>query len=82
MDSQPTQDNFKVCKECNQWLPIEAFSTHKRNKDGLHHYCNDCKNEFHSRKRIVYFTSSEIVFDGPEFWATLPFDKDGNVVNE
>jgi len=35
---------LKICKECNQILPLEAFGKHPYSADGLEYRCRNCKN--------------------------------------
>ena len=32
----------KICKDCQQELPLESFHKHERTKDGKHIYCKAC----------------------------------------
>lgn len=34
---------MKVCRDCNQSLPLEMFSADRRNKDGKQPYCKPCR---------------------------------------
>lgn len=36
----------KPCTRCNEVKPLASFSPSKRARDGLHHYCKDCKNAY------------------------------------
>src|SRR5688572_1626926 len=33
---------FKVCVDCNQFLPVAQFSKNRNSKDGLNSYCKAC----------------------------------------
>jgi hypothetical protein len=36
---------MKICAKCKVDLPLESFSRHSREKDGLNCYCRECKSE-------------------------------------
>ena len=41
-----TNIKTKVCTKCGRELPITEFHISRRNKDGLQHYCKECKREY------------------------------------
>lgn len=46
----------KICTKCNQNLPLEKFSKHKRNPDGLQYWCKLCAGKYN---RNLYHTNPE-----------------------
>lgn len=34
--------NYKVCKNCNSYLPIASFRANSRNSDGVNSHCKEC----------------------------------------
>lgn len=43
--------NSKTCKKCGVTKKASSFSKDKRNSDGLHAWCKDCKKEYMIKKR-------------------------------
>lgn len=41
----------KVCNKCGRELPIEQFSSCKRNPDGLQYYCKDCVAVYNAKRQ-------------------------------
>lgn len=35
--------SMKKCKKCQQTKPLSAFNKYKKNKDGLHGHCQECR---------------------------------------
>lgn len=42
----------KLCTYIPHRVPIDNFSKNAQNKDGLHSYCNDCRNVIRTRRKI------------------------------
>lgn len=52
----PAHPGQKFCAACAQWVNVNGFSKDSTRRDGLHPYCNDCRNE---QARRAYATARE-----------------------
>ena len=53
-DILPAHPGKKFCAGCAQWVNVSGFGKDASRRDGLHPYCNECRNE---RARRAYATS-------------------------
>ena len=42
INQQPVPEGHNVCKKCGRELPLSAFGSHSRSKDGKQAYCKEC----------------------------------------
>ena len=63
-----TMDNSKLCRSCNQSLPLSLFGKDAKFKDGLRSVCKDCNNA----KATTYYLANK---DTIAIKASLRFQK-------
>lgn len=55
----------KLCKQCNQTLPVETFYKHRTNKDGYNTKCKNCI-------KTNYLSQPKKLFQIPKKWRDQP----------
>lgn len=55
MKHEPTMTGYKLCRKCQNVLPVIYFSVEKKNKDGLAGSCRGCLNKKAStnKKKLI-----------------------------
>ncbi len=51
VEKPPPPPGFKVCRACQEELPVEAFGKERNRPDGLTHQCRNCRNTALKEKR-------------------------------
>lgn len=46
-----TQEEYKYCKKCTEWMKIDKFGNSKGTRDGLYHCCKGCVSKGQRSKR-------------------------------
>ena len=64
-------DGMKLCKACNEWLPIEEFCRDRTRPDGHFYYCRQCNAK--RNKETVCKTTQKLASYG-NFPLTSPCD--------
>ena len=45
---------MKQCSKCKRWLPESEFRKNKSHKDGLHHWCKECEQQYRQQHKEHY----------------------------
>ena len=64
----PASTTHRLCKACNQVLPLEAFPRHKDKALGRAYQCKPCRNDHekrHERMRIRTEQSKSLLYPMP-----------------
>lgn len=48
------KDSYKVCSFCKIKKHVSEFNKAKSHKDGLHHYCKDCRKLYRKKHKQYY----------------------------